>query len=140
MTNQADCPVWGAGHKAIIHSEGARKIVTDSDRTGGGYQITLEAELDVHDLEPVTKALLTTWIIDQKRAIDLPLITRGTLSYIAQARTLSAHERAERLLRFIAGRAETVGAIISVDQDTLAAYAWSESTVWKEVSYFLVID
>ena len=84
------------------------------------------------------KACLTTWLINQRlQGVAEPEITREVLAYIDTVRPLVVHERADRLLRFAASRASNVGTRVSVGPTTAGTYAWSESTEWEEVDYFL---
>jgi len=50
---------------------------------------------------------------------------------------LPVHERAEKLLRFLIGQANSVGSGVDVRPNSYAAYAWSESIEWRDVLYFL---
>ena len=133
------CPIWGSEYKATVEqNHPAKFFVSNSDRAGGGYEITEEARFSAQTLENPEKARLTTWLIDQRtQGNDMPLVTDEVISYVKSNHPLPVHERAERLLRFIALSAETVGKRVSIDHETLAAYAWSESTAWHEVEYFL---
>ena len=133
------CPIWGTGYEATVkNNHPAWLSVSDSDRAGGAYEITEEAQVAIQALGNPEKARLTTWLIDQRTHGDnMPMVTTQVVWYAQNKRRLPVHERADRLLRFIAGLAETVGDRVSVDEDSLAAYAWSESTNWTEVIYYL---
>ena len=139
--HMAACPIWGGNNLAEVGRDGPsfNYRVRRSPRAGGAYEISdLTAIADAPDMTDAEKARLTTWLVDQRRqGNEMPMVTREVISYVKSNRPLPVHERAERLLRFIALSAETVGKRVSIDHETLAAYAWSESTAWHEVEYFL---
>jgi nucleoside 2-deoxyribosyltransferase len=108
------------------------------------------AESWIKGKDDAWKARLTTWLINQREQGDKePLITEEIVAYIDRQRPLPAHDRADRLLRFIAKQADTLEAVIEVPSDNYAldhqvhprlAYAclaWSESIKWEEVIYLL---
>ena len=92
----------------------------------------------INALSDSRKARLTTWLINQRlQGVTEPVVTKEVLSYIDSSSPLSVHERADRLLRFTATQASNVGDRVSILQDVDGAFAWSESTDWREVDYFL---
>ena len=93
----------------------------------------------VSRLEDAKKARLTTWIIDQRRQGDTcPAVTNEIVSYVESKRALQAHERADRLLRFIADRTGLLGTRVPIHEEAMDdACAWSESTDPREVTYLL---
>ena len=129
----------------------------DCPRAGGGYLMTMEAarilnsELPTSVIEAMgeietmsvtekdkLRARLTTILIDKRRYGTLyPLVTPDLIEEAISKRPLAVHERADRLLRFIADEAETVGEMVMIFEDIPGPYAWSESTNWMEVDYFL---
>ncbi len=108
----------------------------DSPRAGGSYRVATDAAIG--ELSAEEKARLTTWLVDQRlQGNQSPGITETTIKSIKTKRSLQVHERADRLLRFIAQQSQTVSNRVLIDEDELRAYAWSESIEWQEVSYFL---
>ena len=138
---EAHCPIWGGNNLAEVGLDARTRMyrVKHSPRAGGAYEISdLTALADTPDMTDAEKARLTTWLIDQRRqGNEMPMVTREVISYVKSKRPLPVHERADRLFGFIAASAGTVGERVSVDNETLAAYAWSESTAWREVVFFL---
>ena len=133
------CLIWGSEYSAsgspLYDNNTAR--FDDSLRAGGGYVIPWPSTL-VSNLSDEYKARLTTWLIDQRmQGVELPEITQAVVDHVERKRPLPVHDRADRLLRFIAGLSEKVADRVSVTNNTLAAYAWSESTSWGEVDYYL---
>ena len=139
----AFCPIWGEDYKAggFYFTWDVFYRVDDSPRAGGGYQFrgaTVAAV--INGMTDREKAKLTTWLIDRRLQGDAqPLITEGVLEYIKTIRPLPVHERADRLLRFIAEQSESIGDQVSVQKGEVVsgALAWSESTSWDEVNYLL---
>ena len=142
MQNPIDtCPIWGKGPCRVMSfrvGENVVDLVEDSPRAGGGYELWGATRDRVGRLADTEKARLTTWLIDQRRnGFQSPRVTRDTLAYIRNRQHLAVHERAERLLQCIADQAEAVGAAVFVGSENHAAYAWSESTHFDDVYYFL---
>ena len=136
------CPIWGQGPCRVVPYQSGENVVCcqveDSPRAGGGYELVDSTRFRVGQLADTEKALLTTWLIDQRRnGIQWPRVTTDTLAYIRTKQHLPVHERAERLLKCIANQAEAVGAAVTIDRETHVAYAWSESMHFDDVYYFL---
>ena len=84
------------------------------------------------------RARLTTWLVDQRmQGVKLPEITAEVAEYAKAKPPLQIHERANRLLRFIAEQTRAVGKIYATRGPHLSAYAWSESTDEEEIHYFI---
>lgn len=85
------------------------------------------------------KAALTTWLIDQRhQGVDWPEVTEGILEFIKTKHPLPVHERADRLLRFIAGRSKPIGTRVQSDwRNHFRSLAWSESVSNSEVRYLM---
>ena len=120
----------------------------DSSRAGGKYIIDraainkiLEAsdlEIRNDDLEDLTRARLTTRLVDQRRiGIEWPLVTTSLVEEAMNTPLLPVYERADRLLRFIADRSVPVSTLVDITESTHGAYAWSESTKWEDIAYLL---
>ena len=135
------CPIWGDQWEANGYYLEQDKMlqVYNSPRTGGGYRIPEPyRNAFVKQLTDAEKARLTTWLIDQRRQGDeQPLVTQEALNYAKNKSSLQVHERADRLLRFIAEQSAIVGTRVGILDDTDEVYAWSESIKWDEVVYFL---
>ena len=134
------CPIWGHRFPAsgeVDHSDIEKRIyVDDSPRTGGGYVIPGVTGLLASSLLVEQKARLTTWLVDQRmQGNNRPEITESVVEYTKAKLPLLAHERADRLLRFISAQAKTVADSVSVDHDRHPTYAWSESVDWLEIRY-----
>ena len=133
-------PATGQFHDGVL-SVGFQ----DCPRAGGGYIITLEAAGMLNSGLPMSapekdklRARLTTMLIDERRyGVTYPVVTRGFIERAISERLLQVHERADRLLRFIASQAAIVGASVTLSNSTQEVYAWSESLDWIEINYFL---
>ena len=141
MTNPIRvCPIWGEGFPTTVRrrpSQGITEVV-NSPRAGGAYRLLGDVYLDVGNLPDEQKAALTTWLIDQRRqGSEWPEVTDGILEFIKTKPPLPVHERADRLLRFIADQSKPIGTTVQVRSDEPEALAWSESTSLIEVDYLL---
>lgn len=135
------CPIWGKDYKAegfYFHSDVFCRV-DDSQRAGGGYQVKAAiAVAFINDMTDREKAKLTTWLIDQRSQGEAqPRVTEEIIGYAKSKPALPVHERADRLLRFIAEQSDSIGERVSVRKKSPAALAWSESTSWDEVNYLL---
>ena len=134
------CQIWtgneGVGYQVNLYST----YVETSPRAGGRYAITRPAILMIQDgeLYDSHKARLTTRLIDlRKQGVEWPEVTPELIEQAKTASALPIHQRADRLLSFLAESTGSVAGRIGVTASTLEAYAWSESTSWQEVDYFL---
>lgn len=135
------CPIWGQGPCRVAPYKSGENVVyrvEDSPRAGGGYELVDSTRFRVGHLADTEKARLTTWLIDQRRqGVEVPRVTTETLAYVKNKRPLPVHERAERLLECMAEQSEAVGTAVLVDAENDPAHAWSESTHFDDVYYFL---
>ncbi len=136
------CLIWGKDYRATGDSNTINSTsFVRSDRTGGAYQITEEALDFVNEKDDSWKALLTTWLINQRAQGDTePWVTKETVEYIDRQRPLPVHVRAERLLRLLALETAAVAIgreFLILEEDSPTEHAWSESTEWGEVHYLL---
>ena len=141
MTYSIDsCRIWGNEYEAFgfaRHDEN-KVVVENSPRAGGGYVFSRGAKPWISKLSEQQKARLTTWLIDQRSQGNAqPEITAEIVEYVKNRRPLPAHERAERLLHFIAEQTHPMGISYGIRQVEPAAYAWSESVDGGEIGYFV---
>ena len=140
----ASCPIWGPDYRArVAQIAFADTSIVDSDRAGGQYEITEEGQRRVSALEDLEKARLTSWLVEQRnQGIKRPQVRTRVVEYARTRRPLQVHERAERLLQYIAKQSDGVGSDVRIGflnpGSHTAALAWSESTAWREVDYFYV--
>ena len=139
MTTQTDqCLIWGTGVERIVTRTGFDTTVQESARADGSYKITKEAKLVVYRLEPVQKAKLTTWVVDQHlQGEELPLITADIIQYAIARPSLQVHVRAFRLLQWIAQQTRAIGTGVTVRYTDPAALARTESLGESETLYLL---
>lgn len=134
------CPIWGKEFPTSVlryPREGITEV-PNSPRAGGAYHLLGYADLDVGKLPDAQKAILTTWLIDQRRqGAKWPTVTDGILEFIKTKPPLPVHERADRLLRFIAEHSKPIGTRVQVNSSEPEALAWSESTDPTEVDYLV---
>ena len=86
---------------------------------------------------------MTTWLVDARYAgAKLPLITIDEVKRAQTSRDLRVDERADRLLRYLASKTQTVGEGIPIYTGEHGDWmdfglAWSESILDGEVNYLL---
>ena len=115
-----ECFIW-SGHTAKAYNEldGRGYFVEHSPRAGGSYSLSREAkymldELDAHAKEKTTTKI-TTWLVDQRRLGNaIPRVTTTIIEEAKAARDLTADERAERLLGFLAQQTTNLGSAVWV--------------------------
>ena len=167
QTETIKCYIWPDFRATVsFRDQDDGTICVVSDRAGGSYAISPEAiaeleakltfrlrgqhrsSLRVSDYD---RQRLTTWLVDQMLlGNDEPMITPEVISSVRRRRGLPVHERANRLLRFIAGDTPVLGSAVEFDRHarpsnalgerhkaTLRAFAWTESDRWLELDYLL---
>ena len=135
------CPIWGAPYSATGSDRVDGTILINSDRAGGEYVIDQSAWGNLGNLEDVQKVRLTSMLVDQRMHGNVaPKVTPELIEDAKNKPPLPVHERAERLLRYLAKKTDKVGSSLPIGNDGdpifWGAMAWSESTDWSEV-YFL---
>ena len=71
------------------------------------------------------RARITTWIVDQRKiGMDRPRVTNSVIEEARTARGLTADERAERLLGFLAQQTGNLGAAVSIAQVEQPIEGW----------------
>ena len=151
------CLIWGVTYFAsgVFYSENGMYIMSRSSRAGNGYQIH-QALLSssIPPLSPDEKIRLTSWLVSQRiQGVGIPEITQSVLDFVKSTRPLQVHERADRLLKHLAEKSTTAGQVLEIgtegDRDSYggwvpgksptiwASMAWSESSSWEEVRFFL---
>ena len=155
--NIMSCPIWPS-HQAIGEKDARTgQIYIDSSlRVPEPYVIPekLASRLEDKRIDDKLRARLTTLILDQQRlGVQRPEVDEALLEAARLRRELSAHERAQRLLRFLADSTSVVGQILDLgDQESerlthgwpvqfqpgmWATMAWSESLTWDEVMFLV---
>ena len=133
------CAIWGTLTDDKPLDAGWNKAF-DSPRAGGLYLVSPPATILLEQQDDLLKARLTSWLIEQRRlGAECPEITPATIKDAARLRGLPVHERADRLLQYIASQTQHVASRIAfVDPNVCTpALAWSESIGMDEVEYLL---
>ena len=132
------CPIWPDSNATTTLLDYVGTCIVESARAGGKYEIDVFAKDLVEGLDLGARARLTTWLVDQRRLGNpCPKITSGIVEYAKVKRSLLPHERAARLLRFLAEQMETIATATYIYKDDDGAYASSESTEWDELNVLL---
>ena len=159
-----NCPIW-PGFQAIRRHSADSELYIDSPRAGGPYFISPDAvaELEAtftlrlrNDPQPgpprfrvseFNRLRLTTWLIDQWSSTGMePLVTPEVIASLRYRRRLLPHERASRLLHFIAQESPSIGEPVMFQlrehlsrrhEANLMAFAWSESDSLEEMEFLV---
>ena len=116
-----ECLIW-PGHAAKTYNEEDGRngyFVEYSPRAGGSYSLAREAkhmldEFDAHAREKITTKI-TTRLVDQRRLGNaIPRVTTTIIEEAKAARDITADERAERLLGFLAQQTTNLGSAVGV--------------------------
>ena len=140
MSEHSTCPIWET--PAIEQRTGDGETV-DSPRAGGRYSITGRAVVILQSRDESLKSRLTSWLIEQRRlGVDCPKISTTNVDEIEQRRSLSVHQRADNLLRYIQEQIPKIGTpfgcqIHETDPTFMETLAWSESTKIEEVLFLV---
>ena len=136
-----ECQIWKGCKASYIRKSALNDTeVLNSPRAGGHYLITPEAKWRIGDgrLDDSHKSRITTMLIDlREHGTNWPRVDVDLMDRAKRKPPLPVHERANRLLRFMVRSIGSVAHDISINENTDAAYAWSESVDWLEIDYFL---
>lgn len=131
MTDKQGCPLWGT--LADIHTTSRDGVFVNSPRAGGKYFLSRSAEMILRSWREPETALLTTWLIDQRRlGSEVPEISSYTLNDVAARRSLTVHERANRILSFVRSRTPAIGKTFQLTR----RYLNNEMQSWLEHESF----
>ena len=145
--NIEECLLW-RGHPAKVYQDEipfGTWFVDESPRAGGSYYWGDDQREGLRSFEKIDehhKARITTWLVDQRRLGNTsPTITRAIIDATKTARSLTADERANRLLRFLAEETTAVGQSVALmypgQREAWLSMAHSESTDLEEVRFLL---
>ncbi len=94
------CAIWNT--PATERPSDREGQVIGSDRAGGIYFISGRGEAVLRSQDTTVKALLTSWLIEQRRlGVQCPEILAETVENARQRRPLLIPERANRLLNYL---------------------------------------
>lgn len=150
MTTNSECPIWGVD--CIVRPfdvDTDPHFVENSFRAGGDYEIFSNAREAIRKLDSSERARLTSFLVEQRRrGVAVPRITADEVRRAKESNPLLVPERAEELLRLLAKRSSSIGAVLEIfsldlmrgeardDFDvTQLAMAWSESTTDEELGF-----
>ena len=112
MQTNGFCAIWGTPARREEYREGDSTSI-NSPRAGGEYSIsgTAEAIFEKNpDIEDRYKALLTTWLVDQRRLGNtIPTINSDILKEVESCRDLKAIDRADRILKYLEKKTSHIG-------------------------------
>jgi hypothetical protein len=139
------CPIWKT-QATVSEFDHGRVKRYNSHRAGGTFEVTIPGNEWVSNLTNAPCAVLTSWILQGNVAGEIPSIDSRLLQ-IVQRRRMSAAQRADRLLEYLASHEPHLGAevVITGDPDfdfdgnvrSLQAAAWAECTNDEELIFLL---
>ena len=107
MEEYTQCEIWGTPAKDNYRS-GGREIL--SPRAGGPYFIAGTGQAVFVNYDDHYKAHLTSWLVEQRRLGNkCPELNLDTMKAAKQWKDLSASERADNTLRYLAGKTKVLG-------------------------------
>lgn len=136
MDSTQVCAIWGTS-ASIEPVTGDGKILL-SARAGGKYYISRTAITMIKNISETERVLLTDSLMEQRRlGNSTPKITSGILDTNKSRRSLSVHERAENLLRFLSQETHQIGHFVKyLPDDIIHGYlAWTSSINANEVQF-----
>lgn len=136
---KAKCALWGTSAEDLESNRDGAEF--DCRRAGGRYFITGSALGYLPTLDDKARALLTTYLVDQRRlGAACPEITSTILERLSSFRPLSASDRTDRLLRFLGEKTSHVGEEVYIEYknaNEAEILAHTESLIGDEISFLL---
>ncbi|MCY4532661.1 MAG: hypothetical protein OXC84_10085 [Gammaproteobacteria bacterium] len=147
------CPLWGTPVSYFAIHPTRDGVNSNSPRTGGKYFTSGTAEVVLKSKDDNIRARLTSWLIEQRQLGDeCPEIHSRIITQCEQRRSLSIHQRANNLLRYIQKQLPDIGSDFFFETQSIVItalelnpemsrymemLAWSESTNMEELKYLL---
>lgn len=128
------CLIWGSSAQ-VATGDRAGELVVQSLRAAGNYRVAPEAAPDLMGLSQKTKAKLTTWLIEQRRAGEAtPEVTSAAIQAAENRSMLRLSERRTRILLGIAEARDVPVNSIAVRYEPLVGnFNWREYlSAWGE--------
>ena len=139
------CPIWQTPANSRYFNDGM--LLVDSPHAGGEYLIHSHIArcLPEEFRDDRVKALLTSWIIEQRLlGVKYPRITETEIREVPKRQPLSVFERADRLLRYFQRRTQYPGNLFVYSkhmeensESLMQIMAWSESIRGEEIDFFV---
>ena len=107
---------WGRPAKGIQDDRDGKQV--DSPRAGGRYFVSGTATTLLTGYNDWEKARLTDWLVEARRlGSSCPEISSGTVKDAVRRRAMTASERADNILRYLASMSKTLGYKIYISFD-----------------------
>lgn len=135
----AHCRIWpDYKAKVEIQDSAGSAILVDSPRADGIYLLDEPTVDAISVVTDEVKARLTTLLIDARSGGNpRPLVTKDMVEEAEIREGLRPSQRADRLLRFLAGASPTLGQAIAAKNIHPQMLAWSESVHLEETSFLV---
>lgn len=103
-------PIWGTPVIEMRPTEDQWTKEYNSPRCGGWYSIHKLVANQVNNLNDRQKAILTSWLIEQRRSgTECPRITKDVIQLAKQRDNMFALDRADAILKFIGSKTCKLG-------------------------------
>ncbi len=158
------CPIWGT--PASVELPYKKKILIDSPRAGGKYEISIHSRDQFEYLNDQQKSHLTTMLVNRRIQVnEIPYISSDDVARAKTEENISVINRANRLLHYFVKKSKGhfAGYVLNIDSDSkrhgmlesiqslrlnsesyhegiLVYYeglAYSESLSWKEIKFLI---
>ena len=115
MSFHCQCPLWDIQVEQLGPLD-TDAITVDSSRAGGKYSVTKTAVGKLRSLTSKQKALVSSWLADQRRGgIEIPEIHTANLPQITTRQPLRFSEKIDRMLHYCESNIEKLGQGIGID-------------------------
>jgi hypothetical protein len=140
------CLIWST--RAIYHSDRGDYVSVESPRVDGKYRVTGTAISAVGRLDTRQKKLLTTWILQQRKAgVEIPDVTSYTLDDIETQALKSFATRIDEVFHYLSKYLTKIGAQVRVADgdpespwERLAAHTECEDFAELQALLRLIVD
>lgn len=150
------CPIWGTPATPLVGYLVRDGMAVHSERAGGKYSISFTASRILNSVDDLQRVALTHEICNHNALRSIFSVSETALKALPSKPNFPAHDRADRLLRYLISRSEHLGKSIdfpgevygNTNSDTVIigthpgkAYfpllAWSDSVKIEEIDFLL---
>lgn len=125
------CPIWGTPARRVLGYEKRDGTAVYSPRAGGNYFISRTAELILRNSSDELKVKVTHEIVDHNMINSIPEILSTTIEGLEKISATSAHDRANRLLRYLVKASKNLGHRFTNFNESLSSDDGAVSIMYK---------
>ena len=124
------CKIWGTNAQ-IDENRYEFDFFVNSIRAGGRYLINTNEANEVAKLDIVRKAILTNWLVDQRRfGVKLPKITKNIIDDIDKIEIQSVFERMDKLVLYLNSKIKLISDFVEYDENDEKGSIVSNGLAW----------